>query len=180
MIGNFMADSVKGKKFTNYPLDVQKGILLHRAIDTYTDTHPIVKRSKQRLEGKYGHYSGVIIDIFYDHYLAKNWTDYSTVPLDLFVSEVYNQLEKNIDILPEKTKEMLPFMIEYNWLYNYQFTDGIERVLIGMNRRTGLKSNMNLAIEDLKKHHSQFEVDFTHFFKELIMFSSNTFDSLKI
>jgi len=173
-----MADAVKGNQYKNYNKDIQNGIILHRAIDSFTDTHSVVKTSKARLNGKYGHFGGVIIDIFYDHFLAKNWSKYSNTPLNEYVSTVYKLLEKNIDILPQKTKEILPFMIEYNWLYNYQFTDCIERVLIGMNRRTGLISNMNLAIEDLNNLYLDFEEDFTIFFKEIIEYSKTTYNSL--
>jgi len=80
-IGNFMADSIKGKKYLKYPGDLQKGIILHRAIDYYTDTHPVFKQSTQKLFPEYGHYSGIIVDIFYDHFLASNWKKYSEVPL---------------------------------------------------------------------------------------------------
>ena len=80
-IGNFIADSIKGKKYKTYPKNIQKGILLHRQIDLFTDNDDIVKRSKKRLHNRYGHYKGVIIDILYDHFLAKNWVKYSSTPL---------------------------------------------------------------------------------------------------
>ena len=76
-IGNFMADSVRGHHYLDYPDEIRKGILLHRYIDTFTDAHPIYRKSKHRLHEKYGHYSGVIMDIVYDHFLAKNWNNYS-------------------------------------------------------------------------------------------------------
>ena len=75
-IGNFMADSIRGHSYDVYPMEIQKGILLHRSIDSFTDMHPIYRQSKHRLHEKYGHYSGVIMDIFYDHFLAKNWKTY--------------------------------------------------------------------------------------------------------
>ncbi|MCO7186380.1 acyl carrier protein phosphodiesterase [Tenacibaculum sp. XPcli2-G] len=171
MIGNFIADHVKGRNFSHYHEDIQKGILLHREIDTYTDAHKIVRISKRRLHKRYRHYDGVIIDIFYDHYLAKNWKNYSQIPLDVYVNSVYNLLQDNIDILPEKTQEMLPYMIQYDWLYNYQFAKGIQEVLNGMNRRTNGKSKMNLATGDLLENYQIFENDFTTFFENLRVFS---------
>lgn len=171
MIGNFIADHVKGNKFSLFPDNIQKGILLHRAIDSYTDTHEIVRVSKRRLHERYGHYDGVIIDIFYDHFLAINWRDYSEIPLDIFVNSVYDLLQSNINTLPQKTQDILPSVIEYNWLYNYQFAKGIKAVLNGMNNRTNGKSNMNLAIEDLLLHYDNFKNDFTIFFKDLKNFS---------
>lgn len=162
-----MADGIVGNKFEHYPKEIKQGIHLHRAIDTFTDSHDIVKQSKRRLHERYKHYKGVIIDIFYDHYLAKNWQEYSAIPLDVYVQSVYHLLQDNMDVLPEKTQYMLPYMIEYNWLYNYQFTEGIQRVLNGMNNRTKQKSQMHLAVEDLKDHNKEFEQDFTLFFNDL-------------
>jgi len=171
MIGNFIADHVKGNKFSHFHEDIQKGILLHREIDTYTDAHKIVRISKRRLHERYRHYDGVIIDIFYDHYLAKNWRNYSQIPLNIYVNSVYQLLQDNIDILPEKTQAILPYMIQYNWLYNYQFAKGIQEVLNGMNRRTNGKSKMNLATGDLLENYQIFENDFTTFFEDLRAFS---------
>lgn len=171
MIGNFIADSIRGNQFTHLHPEIQQGIRLHREIDTFTDAHDIVRRSKRRLHKRYGLYAGVVIDIFYDHYLAKNWNRYSAIPLDLYVDQVYQLLQSNFDILPEKTQHMLPFMIEYNWLYNYQFREGIQRVMNGMNRRTKNRAQMNLALEDLVALDHEFQEDFTTFFEDLRIFS---------
>src|SRR5690606_7271733 len=99
-VANFMADSIRGKKYLNYSSDIQKGILLHREIDTFTDAHPTVRKSTKKLHANYGHYSGVIVDIFYDHFLAKNWKDYSKIPLDVYVDEFYDLLGEHYEILP--------------------------------------------------------------------------------
>lgn len=173
LIGNFISDAVKGKQYLQYPPVIQKGILLHREIDTFTDTHPIVKKSKRRLNKQYKHYAGVIIDVFYDHFLAKNWSQYSTIPLPVYAAGVYSFLEANIDLYPEKMKFLLPNMIAYNWLESYVFTNGIAQVLKGMNDRTKGLSKMNLAIEDLNLHYQNFEEDFTSFFPELIKFTND-------
>lgn len=172
-IGNFIADAIKGKKYEHLPLEVQKGIIHHRAIDTFTDTHEIVKKSKRRLHTRYGHFKGVIIDILYDHYLAKNWLDYSEIPLDIFSQDTYQLLADNFDILPERTQYLLPFMKEQNWLYNYRTIEGISKILWGMNKRTKGISKMDLAKEDLILHYKEFENDFTLFFKELKAYSDN-------
>lgn len=171
MIGNFIADSIRGNHFLHYSAGIQQGIRLHREIDTYTDAHPIVRKSKRRLDKKYGLYGGVIIDIFYDHFLAKNWQQYSAIPLDVYVNSVYELLQENFEQLPEKTQYMLPFMVEHNWLYNYQFLEGMQRVLHGMNRRTKNKSQMHLATQDLQEHYAEFESDFTEFFQDLQAFT---------
>ncbi len=171
-IGNFIADSIKGNKYTHLPLEIQKGIKLHREIDSFTDAHEIVRKSKRRLHERYKHYDGVIIDILYDHYLAKNWKLYSDIPLKEYTQDFYAILENNFDILPDKIKKLMPYMIHDDWLYNYGNLNGIEKVLQGMNRRTKNKSQMHLAIEDLKLHYISLESDFTDFFNDLITFTN--------
>lgn len=171
-IGNFVADGIRGNKYKLYPEKVQAGILLHRAIDTFTDAHPIFRQSTKRLHENYGHYSGVIVDIFYDHFLAKNWETYSTIPLDKYIEDFYQTLNENFDILPSRFKHLTPIMIEGNWLLSYATVDGIQLVLNGMNRRTKGKSKMNEATNELRVYYSEFEEEFTAFFKELIAFSN--------
>jgi acyl carrier protein phosphodiesterase len=172
-IGNFIADKIHGKTYKKYPIDIQKGILLHREIDTFTDTHPIVRQSTKRLHINYGHYSSVIVDILYDHFLAKNWDTYSTIPLKDFSVSFYNLLEESYEILPLRIQNLMPFMIADNWLLNYSKIEGVQRVLDGMNRRTKYKSKMNEATKELKIHYNEFEEEFTLFFDELIAFSKN-------
>lgn len=177
-LGNFMADSIRGNKYKHLPDNIQKGIRLHREIDTFTDAHPIVRKSTKRLHKNYSHYSGVIVDIFYDHFLAKNWKQYSDTPLDIYVDDFYDLLEDHYAILPDGVKRMMPYMISDNWIFNYSKMEGIARVLNGMNRRTKNKSKMNFAILDLETHYDEFESEFTSFFEELIIFSKQKYNSL--
>ncbi|MEA1785387.1 acyl carrier protein phosphodiesterase [Arenibacter sp. GZD96] len=177
-IGNFIADSIKGNKFQHLSKGIQKGILLHRAIDTFTDAHPTVRISTKRLHAHYSHYSRVIVDIFYDHFLAVNWQLYSQTPLPVFVDQFYDLLQENFEVLPEGTQRMMPYMISDNWLLNYAKMEGIAKVLNGMNRRTQHRSKMNLAISDLETHYEEFQNEFSSFFEELIIFSKIKFTSL--
>ena len=177
-IGNFIADHIRANKYQHLPNTVQKGILLHREIDTFTDSHAIPKKSSKRLHKNYSHYSRVIVDIYYDHFLAKNWSIYSEIPLEVYVSNFYDLLEENFQILPLSTQRMMPYMITDNWLYSYAKLNGISKVLDGMNRRTKNKSKMNFAILDLEEHYSEFENEFTTFFEELITFSKQKYNSL--
>ena len=177
-IGNFIADSIRGNKFKHLPERVQQGIKLHRNIDSFTDAHETWRKSKKRLYKNYGHYSGIIVDIFYDHFLAKNWKTYSDTPLYEFVNNFYDLLEDNYEILPVGVHRMMPYMISDNWIFNYSKMDGIAKVLNGMNRRTKNKSKMNFAILDLEEHYEKFEKEFSSFFEELIRFSKEKFNSL--
>jgi len=178
IIGNFIADFIRGNKYKHLPKPIQNGILLHRQIDSFTDKHPIVRKSKRRLHERYGHYDGIIIDIFYDHFLAKNWATYTAT--SLVETEIYfiQLMEKYKNILPEKVIQILPYIKEQQWLSNYANLNGIKRSLIGMNKRTKLKSKMDQATEDLKLHYTEFENDFTSFFKDLIPFSNLTIQKL--
>lgn len=177
-IGNFIADSIKSNNYSHLPSLIQKGILLHREIDSFTDANKIVKVSKRRLHERYRHYDGVIIDILYDHFLAKNWVNYSIIPLKDYTEDFYEILKSNYEFLPDRTKNLMPYMIEDNWLLNYGNFQGIERVLQGMNRRTKNKSQMHLAIEDLKLHYVDLGNDFKLFFKELIQFTNQKLNTL--
>lgn len=166
-IGNFAADSIKGKSFLKYPERMRTGITLHRAIDTYTDSHPIVRESVSRLFPKYSHYSTVIVDILYDHYLAKNWNDFHSQPLSEYVNEFYTLLENQYSILPKRVQSFLPMMTEHNWLLSYATIDGIGKILYQMNIRTKRRSDMHLAVYDLQKFYLEFEKEFRTFFEDL-------------
>jgi len=170
-IGNFMADGIRGKQYKQYPEKIQTGILLHRAIDTYTDAHPTVRRSTKRLHKNYSHYSGIIVDILYDHFLAKNWKVYSDIPLADYVDRFYDSLEEHFELLPVRIQKMMPYMIADNWLLSYASIDGIAKVLEGMNRRTKNQSKMNNAVKELAEYYREFEEEFTLFFKDLIDYS---------
>ena len=170
-IGNFMADGIRGKQYESYPLDVQKGIILHRAIDTFTDAHPIFRQSTKKLHQKYHHYAGVIVDVLYDHFLAKNWNDYSDEKLEVFVARFYQSLHDNHTILSARAKEIMPYMIKHNWLLSYQTVDGITRILTQMDGRTKNQSQMRFAANELCEFYTEFEKEFTIFFQELILFS---------
>lgn len=177
-IGNFMADGIRGKHFAHLAPDIQKGVNLHRAIDTFTDAHPVFRQSTKRLHEKYHHYAGVIVDVVYDHFLAKNWAKYSTEDLGDFVNNFYASLEKNYDSLTEKTQDMMPYMIRHNWLWNYQFVDGIARILYQMDQRTRNNSKMQFAVGELKEFYDDFESEFTLFFEDLRQHASEKLHAL--
>lgn len=165
-IGNFIADGIHGKPI-DFSTGVQKGIVLHRAIDSFTDAHPIFRQGTKRLHANYHHYAGVIMDIFYDHFLAKNWSSYSTVPLEVFAQDFYTLLKKNYGILPERSKGMLPHMMEHNWLVSYASIQGIARTLTQMDHRTKYKSGMKNSVAELQEFYTEFEAEFTAFFIEI-------------
>jgi acyl carrier protein phosphodiesterase len=166
-IGNFMADSIRGNTYEAYQEDIKKGILLHRSIDSYTDMHPIYRQSKHRLHEKYGHYSGVIMDIFYDHFLAKNWQLYSDEKLEDYATTFYTLLTDNRELLTEKVQNMLPSMIGRNWLVRYATIEGLEMIMFQMDHRTMNRVDMHESIVELKQYYTEFDTEFKLFFEEL-------------
>jgi acyl carrier protein phosphodiesterase len=169
MVGNFIADFVKGKQALEaFETSIRQGIELHRFIDHFTDTHDIVQRSKERLRPKYRHYSAVIVDVFYDHFLAINWNQYHQLPLKKFSQHVYNTVQSFDNILPEGVHHMLPYMANGDWLFNYSKIEGIHGALSGMSRRTPYPSKMEEASVDLREHYDAFRNEFEEFFPLLI------------
>ncbi|MCF8327303.1 MAG: ACP phosphodiesterase [Bacteroidales bacterium] len=170
ILGNFIADAVKGRQKHQYAPKIQEGIHLHHTIDTFTDEHPKIRHSTQLLRSKYHMYAGVIVDLTFDHFLANNWDRYTEMNMDSFINRSYELLLKNYLILPKRTRKFLPFMIMQNWLKNYIKLEGLHQSLSGLSRRTTFDSGMEFAIEDIKHHYSEMQNDFLDFFPELIAF----------
>ena len=167
-LGNFIGDFVRGRNPESvYPTGVAIGIHLHRMIDAFTDSHPVVRESKLRLRPTYRHYSGVIIDIFYDHFLAKNWERHHPTPLTDFAQGFYGLARAEESWLPEKARYVLPYMRQHDWLTNYSRIEGIKKVLNGMSKRTPYESGMENATGDLLVHYAAFEQEFNQFMPEL-------------
>lgn len=171
MVGNFIGDFVKGRSaMEQFDPTIIRGIELHRSIDEFTDSHSVVSESKNRLRPKYRHYSGVIVDVFYDHFLAKNWNEYHTELLPDFADKAYDTIQSHDSILPKEVKYMMPYMIKGNWLVNYSKTEGIHQALSGMARRTPYESKMDEATVDLVNSYDLFKAEFDIFFPQLVSF----------
>ncbi len=164
MIGNVLGDFVKGSNFEKYNNEIALGIQLHREIDMFTDRHTIVKQSKARLWDKYRHYSSVIMDMYYDHFLAKDWHHYSDVPLAEFTKLSYKALLSKEAILPSKANHMIVHMAKDNWLLNYAKMEGMQRALTGMSKRTKFNSKMEQAVDDLQMDYALYNEEFHEFF----------------
>jgi acyl carrier protein phosphodiesterase len=179
MVGNFIGDFVKGKPSEHWHPEILRGLKIHREIDEFTDNHPIVHQSKERLRSKYRHYAGVIVDIYYDHFLASLWVNYHSVSLDLFAQKAYYIMRQHWAILPDKAQFMLPHMEKNNWLVNYAKLEGIQRALNGMSNRTRFDSKMDESVVDLKKSYSEFRKEFEGFFPDLVNFVAQEIPEIK-
>ncbi len=168
IIGNYIADDVKGKAYLNYSPEIQRGIILHRNIDSFTDSHAIVLNSKNLIRHHQNKYTPVVMDVFYDYFLAKNWQRYSDTELLGFTNDIYKVLLKNITSLPLKSQARLPFMAGSNWLYNYREIEGIEKALTGLSKRSSYENNMSQAHLILQEAEVELQKDFKQFYPELM------------
>ncbi|WP_439181822.1 ACP phosphodiesterase [Carboxylicivirga taeanensis] len=172
-IGNFIGDHVKGRDYEKYPPLIKKGILLHRQIDYFTDTHPVVKKSSQRLSERYGRYAGIITDVFYDHFLGVNWSQYSTLPLGKYVTSVHRVLLRNYFTLPGAVKRFLPFMVKSRRLEGYATKEGIRRSLQIMANYSSLPEETDWAMQQMDKHYLAFNDEFKVFFEDVRQMAAN-------
>lgn len=179
MLGNFMGDFVKGNQYNNYPEEVRKGILLHRKIDAFVDKHPIHKKTRDRLRTKYGLYSGIVVDIIYDHFLSKYWLKYHSLPLHEYTASVYSYLQNNIWQLPQRLQGMVPVLIKNDWLQLYGSVEGIERVIYGMSKRTSLPDHSKFARSILEKHYGEIYNEFDIIFNELVNLATDNINLYK-
>ena len=168
LLGNFIGDFIKGRQaLSQLEVEVIRGVELHRAIDEFTDNHPVVHESKTRLRAHYRHYAGVIVDVYYDHYLAANWNKYHDKSLESFAAQTYAAMQNFENVLPLPFRNMLPYMIQGNWLVSYRDISGIHRALSGMASRTEYESHMEQASADLREHYDAFGLEFETFFPAL-------------
>lgn len=166
-IGNFIADHVKGREIERYTGYILEGIRLHRHIDAFTDAHPVVEESKKRLRTVFGKYASVIADVYFDHFLARDWSMYHHQSLHEFASSSYTLMNNNRHHLPERTIYMLSYMESQNWLVAYAEIEGIEKAFRGLSRRTRFSSGMEYAHQFLQENYQEFEEEFRRFFPEL-------------
>ncbi len=173
IIGNFIADHVKGKIINLYSPGIRGGILFHRAIDQYTDNHSIVKYTVLNLRPHFHKYAGVVLDMYYDHFLAKQWSRFSAEPIEDFTASAFAIIKNSIDILPERSRYILPYMMSQNWLINYRYFEGLHDALSGISQRTKFKSNLTNAVEHLKNNYQFYTNSFEEFFPQLIEYGKS-------
>lgn len=167
IVGNFMGDFVKGNQWQKFPQAIINGIKMHRAIDSYTDSHQAFKQSKYRFQNKYKKYAGVVTDILYDYCLCKNWNDYCHVSLSEFASNIYTILEKNKNLFPDKAKITCEKMIKKNWLEAYKQLSTIKLALTRMPKYTSLPDYSDFAIDVIKNNSQAFDAEFNVFFADI-------------
>jgi len=177
MVGNFIADTLRGKSYLELDAAIVTGVLIHRAIDHYTDTHPVVAETRRLLYPHFGKYAAVVQDVYYDHFLALHWDTYNRVPLDVFVRDVYTTLDTYKAVFNERSQRAFYHMREHDWLGNYRYVQGIDRSLKGLARRASFPSNMERGLAPLTAHFAEMEGHFMQFFPALEAHVSEMFQN---
>jgi acyl carrier protein phosphodiesterase len=179
LVGNLISDFVKGKKKFDYPPAILQGIMLHRAIDTFTDTHEATKEAKEFFRPHYRLYSGAFVDVLYDHFLATDENEFSETFLFDFSQQVYATLETYRQWLPEGFAAMFPYMKNHNWLYNYSTVPGIEKSLCAVVRRASYLTESDTAALLFETHYPSLQQCYRQFWKDAKPFARIQFDIMK-
>lgn len=168
LTGNMISDFVKGKAKFDYPSTIQKGIDLHRQIDSFTDNHKETARAKEFFRPQYRLYSGAFVDIVYDHFLALDYRQFEEYEgLENFAQMTYRLLDKKTAYFPLPFQQMFPYMKKQNWLYNYRFKDGIKSSFGGLVRRAAYLYESDIAFKIFNENYKEFENCYALFFPEL-------------
>lgn len=171
IVGNFMADAVKGRDLSGYPHGLQRGIRLHRAMDAFTDRHDAHLQGRQRARRHAGRYASVVMDLFYDHLLAARWELFHPMPLQAYAARMYNVLTANAHRMPERTQRMLPHMVAGDWLASYASIEGIGRALEGLSSRAPEGGPMRGSEKVLREHMDAYTQEFSIFMVDMEAFT---------
>lgn len=173
LIGSFLGDFVKGSIGGQYGREMRNGIIFHRKIDTYADAHERTVTSRSLFSQERRRFAGIILDICYDHFLSKHWSDYSDTDLQTFIARVYGILQKYHKILPPRLKSVLPHMISQNWLGSYLTLKGVEITLDRISRRISKKDCLKGSLADIRANYTALEANFLSFFPDLVAYAKS-------
>jgi acyl carrier protein phosphodiesterase len=168
MLGCLIGEIVRTSNFDKYTQNIIDGIELNKKISNFVKEHPVYERSRAKLNPKYSKHSAKIIDIFYDHFLAANWSKYSNISLENFAKDSYKFIEENHGILPYKLRKLISVMMNDNWLVNYSSVQGIHSFMREITRRDTFQTNLEYSLEDLINHYNEFKTDFEEIFPQLV------------
>ena len=173
MLGNFLGDFVSKSLEDGFEDSIKQGILMHKKLDTFTDSHPDFANSRERISSTNRRLAGVLIDIFYDHFLAKNWSDYSSASLEEYANNFYKILKKYSYCLPDKLTRRMPFMIEENWLLSYGDISGIQVAVDRISKRfSNTRHPLVNPIDELINNYEGLENDFKCFYPHAIEYAN--------
>ena len=177
-IGNLVADQIKGNRISELPDKIKSGIVLHRLIDEFTDNHISYKKCVRELFPKYRHYSRVIIDMYFDHFLAANWDNFHKTPLKTYSNSFYEKLEKSCFYFNGQVQYFICTLINQKWLEKYSNLKDLKVILKQMEGRTKFPSKLAASTYDLIEKYTYFESHFFHFMEDVTFFSKNKLKDL--
>jgi acyl carrier protein phosphodiesterase len=166
LVGNLLGDFVKGRLDGKFPAGIERGIFLHRRIDSFAGRNPHFLRSKRRLDASFGHYRGVLVDLFYDHFLAVQWDDYADIPFFPYLADTFRVIREYEEFLPERLRRIAP-LIFAELLPSYLEVQGIERALQRMSARIARPNPLGEGGAELRRHYNGLSDDFREFLPEL-------------
>jgi acyl carrier protein phosphodiesterase len=170
-LGSLMGDFVKGPLDDRYASEISRAIAMHRKIDVFTDAHPVVLHSKSRMSVERRRYAGIMVDVFYDHFLAKHWQDFHDEPLAEFTARVYRVLERYHTVLPERLQRMAPMMMQWDWLGSYADIGSIYTALNRMGQRLKRENRLMNSADELVGNYAQLEADFRAFLPDVLRYA---------
>jgi acyl carrier protein phosphodiesterase len=171
IVGSLMGDFVKGPLRDRYGIEITRALALHRRIDTYTDSHHVVRQSRRRVSPARRRFAGILVDVFYDHFLARHWDEYNNMPLERFTARVYSALREYHALLPERLQDIAPRMAATDWLASYRHVEAVGFALDRMGQRLKRGNALLRSSEELLANYDAFEADFHTFFPELVRFA---------
>jgi acyl carrier protein phosphodiesterase len=163
LLGSLLGDFVKGPITTNFPPAISRAIALHRRLDSFTDSHPVVATSRSRVSALRRRYAGIMLDVFYDHFLALHWPEFHEQPLRGFTARIYEILERRHDELPQALQRVAPSMRRWDWFGSYAEIETIYGALNRIGQRLRRKNPLLNSADELLDHYGELEADFRRF-----------------
>ena len=173
IIGSLLGDFIRGNPAKYYNQGIARGIRLHRNLDSFTDQHAKTKASRLLISPDRRRFAGVILDVCYDHFLARHWSTYSDETLIDFIQRIYTLIQSKIDLLPARLKNIFPRMVKEDWLYHYRQLDGVAITLERISRRLNRENTLSEAIEDIQNNYEQLMNNFLVFFPEAQVYANH-------
>jgi len=170
-LGSLLGDFVKGPLDARYGTEITRAIAIHRRIDVFTDAHPVVRVSKARVSSTRRRYAGIMMDVFYDHFLAKHWSEFHDEALGDFTARIYAILQRHHEMLPERLQYMAPRMAQWDWLGSYADIGSIYTALNRMGQRMKRENRLLNSTDELVENYAEIEADFRAFLPDVLRFA---------
>ena len=172
IVGGVIGDWIKGPLPGSLPPDLAQGVALHRAIDAFVETHPAFGASRSRVSAARRRYAGVLVDIFYDHVLARDWDRYHAESLPTYCQSVYSHIQARSTDMPELATSAMALMAQENWLQSYSMLNGIADVLIRMSQRARRPNPLAGGDEEVLSHSAVYAYDFEWLMHDTVEFAN--------